>query len=75
MAAALTPRNRRYEEEGVMGLFSAKQSKRRASRVVATGKRVKGTWVMESRLSPKPTARRTATSVLSGENRRVRTLH
>lgn len=61
-----------------MGLFSSKASKpsdRRAARVVATGKRVKGTWVMESRLSPKPSRRRTSQSVLSGENRRVRTLH
>ena len=58
-----------------MGLFSSKQSKRRASRVVATGKRVKGTWTMESQLSPKPSRRRSAQSVLADENRRVRTLH
>jgi hypothetical protein len=60
-----------------MGLFSskAKSSSRRAARVVATGKRVKGTWIMESRLSPKPSTRRSGASVLAGENRRVRTLH
>jgi hypothetical protein len=57
-----------------MGLFSSKQSKR-AARVVATGKRVKGSWTMESRLSPKPNRRRGAQSVLADENRRVRTLH
>lgn len=60
-----------------MGLFSAKPkaAKQRTSRVVATGKRVRGTWMMESRLSPKPTPRRSGAAIVAGENRRVRTLH
>ena len=59
-----------------MRLFSkAAKSNRGAARVVATGKRVKGTWMMESRLSPKPAKRTSNQSVLAGENRRVRTLH
>jgi hypothetical protein len=60
-----------------MGLFSskAKGSNRRAAHVVATGKRVKGAWTMESSLSPKPSRHRSSQSVLADENRRVRTLH
>ena len=58
-----------------MRLIGKKDSKRRSTRVVATGKRVKGTWIMESLLSPKAGRNRSASSVLVGENRRVRTLH
>lgn len=59
-----------------MGLFSGKaKSKRSGTRVVATGKRVRGTWIMESLLSPQPRRTRTGSNVLVGENRRVRTLH
>jgi hypothetical protein len=59
-----------------MGLFLGKtKSKRKGSRVVATGKRVRGTWIMESLLSPEPRRTRSGSNVLVGENRRVRTLH
>jgi hypothetical protein len=60
-----------------MGLLTskAKGSKQAGKRVVATGKRIKGTWVMESLLSPKPRRSKSRTSTLAGENRRVRTLH
>jgi len=59
-----------------MGLFSGKtKSKRSGVRVVATGKRMRGTWIMESLLSPQPRRTRSGSSVLVGENRRVRTLH
>jgi hypothetical protein len=58
-----------------MRLWSKAKSNRGTARVVATGKRVKGTWMMESRLSPRPKQRRTNQSVLADENRRVRTLH
>lgn len=61
-----------------MGLFTggkSKTGKARATRVVATGKRVKGSWVMESLLSPKAQPTKTGHSNLVGENRRVRTLH
>ncbi|MFT4570428.1 MAG: hypothetical protein ACI8TX_000567 [Hyphomicrobiaceae bacterium] len=60
-----------------MSLFrkSAKTEDSKSSRVVVTGKRLKGSWIMESTLEPK--ARRSAhdPSVLVAENRRVRTLH
>jgi len=58
-----------------MRLIGKKESKRKTTRVVATGKRVKGTWIMESLLSPKSGRGRSGSGVLVGENRRVRTLH
>jgi hypothetical protein len=58
-----------------MRLIGKKESKRKTTRVVATGKRVKGTWIMESLLSPRSGRSRSGSSVLVGENRRVRTLH
>ncbi|RMD85032.1 MAG: hypothetical protein D6815_02845 [Candidatus Dadabacteria bacterium] len=60
-----------------MAFFSGKQkapSKRRA-RLVATGKRVKGTWIMESTLPVKARRSRRCDAIIVGENRRVRTLH
>ncbi len=59
-----------------MGLFASKsKTKSRTTRLVVTGKRQKGTWIMESRLSPKPRRARGTQSVPAAENRRVRTLH
>jgi len=48
---------------------------RRSSRLVATGKRIKGTWIIESSLPPKPKRVRKSDAILVTENRRVRTLH
>ena len=46
------------------------------TRVVATGKRLKGTWMMESKLEPGRRARRSDDQTAQpGRNRRVRTLH
>jgi hypothetical protein len=60
-----------------MGLFSKKEntSKDRRSRVVVTGKRVKGSWIMESALPLRRKATKTSGAILGTENRRVRTLH
>ena len=60
-----------------MAIFGNKQntSKRRSSRLVATGKRIKGSWIMESALPPKAKRSRRADAILVTENRRVRTLH
>jgi hypothetical protein len=45
-------------------------------KLVATGKRQKGVWTMESKIAPKAKrATRSASAVLDQENRRVRTLH
>jgi len=57
------------------GKGKGKGSKRKSATVVVTGKRVRGTWVVESLLSPQPRRTRANASVLVGENRRVRTLH
>ena len=61
-----------------MALFGNRkrqESVEEGKKVVATGKRVRGVWTMESSLRPR--ARRNAAdpSVLVAENRRVRTLH
>ncbi|TFH24458.1 MAG: hypothetical protein E4H03_03605 [Myxococcales bacterium] len=60
-----------------MALFSKKDngSKRGGGKVVVTGKRIKGTWVMESTLAPKPRRGKRSDVILETENRRVRTLH
>lgn len=60
-----------------MALFSKKNvgSKRRGSKVVVTGKRIKGTWVMESNIAPKTRRGKRSDVILETENRRVRTLH
>jgi len=60
-----------------MSLFSKKEtvSKSRSSRVVVTGKRVKGAWIMESVLPLKRKATKASGAILGTENRRVRTLH
>jgi hypothetical protein len=60
-----------------MRMFGRKTGagKRSQRRVVVTGKRLKGTWVMESALSPRAKANRSVISNLPTENRRVRTLH
>jgi len=52
-----------------------KKTTSRTTRVVVTGKRVKGTWMMESKLTPQRRTRRHAQNALPAENRRVRTLH
>jgi hypothetical protein len=60
-----------------MALFSKKDngSKRGGGKVVVTGKRIKGTWMMESNLAPKTRRGRRSDVILDTENRRVRTLH
>lgn len=47
------------------------------SHLVVTGKRVKGTWMMESRLalSRRHSSKGSAQTAMAAENRRVRTLH
>ncbi len=45
------------------------------TRVVLTGKRIKGTWSMESRLTPKIRRSSSNEGVVIAENRYVRTLH
>ncbi|TFH25237.1 MAG: hypothetical protein E4H03_01360 [Myxococcales bacterium] len=60
-----------------MALFSKKDngSKRGGGKVVVTGKRIKGTWVMESNLALKTRRGKRSDVILETENRRVRTLH
>ena len=60
-----------------MALFSKKDggSKRHGGKVVVTGERIKGTWVMESNLKPKTRRGKHNDVILETENRRVRTLH
>jgi hypothetical protein len=64
---------------GLMALFKKTEStKRNDSRVVVTGKRVKGVWQMESALPLSGSRRKTgkgAEAILETRNRRVRTLH
>jgi hypothetical protein len=51
-------------------------NKEKAGKLVVTGKRVQGTWMIESMLPAK--AKRSARDpglLVDGENRRVRTLH
>jgi hypothetical protein len=51
-------------------------NKEKAGKLVVTGKRVRGTWMIESMLPAK--AKRSARDpglLVDGENRRVRTLH
>jgi len=50
-------------------------SNKRGGKVVVTGKRIKGTWVMESNLAPKTRRAKGSDVILESENRRVRTLH
>ncbi|HYC55133.1 MAG TPA: hypothetical protein VEL28_09375 [Candidatus Binatia bacterium] len=45
------------------------------SRLVLTGKRVEGTWVMESKLPVKVRRSDLNDAVVVADNRRVRTLH
>jgi len=57
-----------------MKLFS--REKQSAGKLVVTGKRVRGTWMIESTLPAK--AKRSPRDpglLVDGENRRVRTLH
>jgi len=57
-----------------MKLFN--REKRSAGKLVVTGKRVRGTWMIESKLPAK--AKRSARDpglLIDSENRRVRTLH
>lgn len=58
-----------------MKLFS-RESKRSERKLVVTGKRVRGTWMIESTLPAK--AKRSTRDpglLVDSENRRVRTLH
>lgn len=48
---------------------------RRSTRVVVTGKRINGTWIMESKIAPQRRAGNQAQTALPATNRRVRTLH
>ena len=59
-----------------MKLFKGDEKKAGAKKVVVTGKRVRGTWMIESRLPAKAKrSRRDPGLMLDSENRRVRTLH
>lgn len=60
-----------------MSLFSKnKQStSSKSTKVVLTGKRVRGAWTMESKLEAPMRRSTNDPSVLIAENRRVRTLH
>ena len=60
-----------------MGLFSKKDkgSKRSGGKVVVTGKRIKGTWMMESSIAPNTRRGKRNDVILDTENRRLRTLH
>ncbi|MFP6625961.1 MAG: hypothetical protein VCA74_02730 [Deltaproteobacteria bacterium] len=61
-----------------MSLFGKTSTKsvRGRSRVVVTGKRINGSWTMESRLPlASRISRATSADALGNENRRVRTLH
>lgn len=77
MAAA--PYLAQYALAGVryMALFSKKGggSKRSRRRLVVTGKRIKGSWSMESVLPLEAKRSREGSAPLRTENRRVRTLH
>lgn len=58
-----------------MKLFDGDQ-KKAGRKVVVTGKRVRGTWMIESRLPAKAKrSKRDPGLMLDSENRRVRTLH
>ncbi len=52
-----------------------KKTVSRSTRVVVTGKRIKGTWMMESKLTPQRRTRGQAQTALPATNQRVRTLH
>jgi len=60
-----------------MAFFSKKDggSKRRGGKVVVTGKRMGGTWTMESTVKPSTRRSKRSDAILQTENRRVRTLH
>jgi len=61
-----------------MALFSKKKSGSKrggTKKLVVTGKRVNGTWSMESVLPFKTKRSRQSAAILETENRRVRTLH
>lgn len=60
-----------------MALFSRRSSdsKRRGAKVVVTGKRINGTWVMESNLPPRTKRGKPSDVILETENRRARTIH
>jgi len=60
-----------------MALFSRKDngSKGRDDKVVVTGKRVDGIWMMESTLRVRPGRARRSGGTLQTRNRSVRTVH
>ncbi len=58
-----------------MSLRSKNFSRKGSTKVVVTGKRVKGGWTMESRLPLRSSASKSPEGLTPLENRRVRTLH
>jgi len=60
-----------------MGFFSSKRngSNDRGSKVVATCKRINGTWMIESSIATKNRCAGHGIGLLTGANRSVRTLH
>ncbi len=61
-----------------MTLFGADKREKvgkRERRVVVTGKRVAGTWTMESKIAPPVQRSASNEGVVIAPNRRVRTLH
>ncbi len=79
MAQLLLCRQAKHFSEEAMSLTTNKtKTPNTASktRVVATGKRLKGTWIMESKLEPGRRLRRSDDQTAQpGRNQRVRTLH
>ena len=60
-----------------MSLFrrNSERTKTGKQRVVATGKRVRGTWTMESTIAPGTRRARRPQNTAATANARVRTLH
>ena len=61
----------------MMSLFSKRNrsSKGSNSRLVVTGKRVNGTWIMESSLPATSKRNKKTGAIMRTDNNRVRTLH
>ena len=58
-----------------MELRHKSKTKRGGTQLVVTGKRVKGTWIMESTLPPRRRRAPETGGLVATENHRVRTLH
>ena len=58
-----------------MSLLSKTSSRKGSTKLVVTGKRVKGGWTMESRLPLRRQASKSVDGLTPLENRRIRTLH